>query len=56
MFGFPAFGRRMMQVAAKSYSIGNKYSFSQSLTWSNMYSSFNFQVIKFIVGENNSCP
>lgn len=42
MFGFPAFGRRMMQVAAKSYSIGNKYSFSQSLTWSNMYCSFNF--------------
>ena len=37
MFGFQMFGRRMMQAAAKNYSMTNKYSFTQSLTWSNMY-------------------
>ena len=37
MFGFQTFGRRMMQVATKSIPITNKYSFSRSLSWSNMY-------------------
>jgi hypothetical protein len=37
MFGFQTFGKRMMQVAAKTIPKGNKYSFSQSLSWSNMY-------------------
>lgn len=54
MFGFQTFGRRMMQVAAKNFSVTNKYSFSQSLTWSNMYFQFISKVNKLIVSSNNS--
>lgn len=37
MFGFHMMGRRMMQMTSRTFLIGNKYSFSQNLTWSNMY-------------------
>ena len=36
MFGFQAFGKRVMQMGIKNLSMKNSYSHSRAMTWSNM--------------------
>jgi hypothetical protein len=44
MFGFQNFGKQMMRMTAKNYSLNtSKYSFSNALTWANMYFYLNLK-------------
>jgi len=36
MFGFQTFGKRIINVATKGYSMHTKYTFSNTLAWTNM--------------------
>lgn len=37
MFGFQTFGKHMMQMSSKCLQASQKYNYSRSLAWSNMY-------------------